>query len=50
MFSLEEDKQRELTKGPWYFDRTLIVLQDPSGIDNIREQPFSHVLFLGTTA
>lgn len=45
MFSLEEDKQRVLTRGPWHFDRTLIVPHDPGGIGNIREQPFSHVSF-----
>lgn len=34
-----------LTGGPWHFDRALIALQEPSGIGNVIEQPFSHVLF-----
>lgn len=44
-FSLEKDKRRVLSEGPWHFDRALIVLQKPCGIGNVTEQSFSHVLF-----
>ena len=44
-FSLEEDKRRVLTGGPWHYDRALIVLQEPNAIGNVTEHPFSHVSF-----
>ena len=31
--------------GPWHFDRALIVLEEPKGIGNVADQPFSHVSF-----
>ena len=31
--------------GPWHFNRTLIVLKEPSGIKNIRKEEFTHVAF-----
>ncbi|XP_024045326.1 uncharacterized protein LOC127901390 [Citrus sinensis] len=44
-FYSEEDKRRVLMGGPWHFDRALIVLEEPKGIGNVADQPFSHVSF-----
>ena len=44
-FSLEADKKIVLNGGPWYFDRALIGLQEPSGIGSIKKQSFSHASF-----
>lgn len=47
-FSIEEDKRKVLTGGPWHFDRALIVLEELKelrGIGNVAEQAFSHVSF-----
>lgn len=44
-FASEADKNRVLNRGPWHFDRALIVLQEPKGIGSIKKQAFSHVSF-----
>ncbi|KAL9453545.1 hypothetical protein AB3S75_009200 [Citrus x aurantiifolia] len=44
-FGLETDKKKVMAGGPWHFDRSLIVLKEPSGIGNIRKEEFTHAAF-----
>ena len=44
-FGSNEDKRRILAGGPWPFDRALIVLIEPSGVEDIKKQNFNHVSF-----
>lgn len=44
-FSYEEDKKRILIRGSWHFDRVLLVLSEPIGIGDIKEQSFTHTSF-----
>ncbi|KAH9680286.1 zinc knuckle protein [Citrus sinensis] len=45
-FVTKEEKKRVLMGGPWHFDRALIVLTEPTGIGNIKNQSFTHTSFL----
>lgn len=40
-FGSDEEKKNVLM-GPWHFDRALLVLTEPSGIGDIKEQSFIH--------
>ena len=44
-FGSEEEKKRMLMGGPWHFDRALIVLSEPNGVGNIKEQTFMFTSF-----
>ncbi|KAH9728008.1 hypothetical protein KPL70_008866 [Citrus sinensis] len=44
-FASEEEKKRVLMGGPWHFDRALIVLTEPTGIEDIKNQSFTHTTF-----
>ncbi|KAH9650909.1 CCHC-type domain-containing protein [Citrus sinensis] len=44
-FASEEEKKRVLMGGPWHFNRALIVLTEPTGIGDIKNQSFTHVTF-----
>lgn len=44
-FAAEEPKKRVLMGGPWHFDKALIVLTEPTGIDDIKTQSFTHTPF-----
>lgn len=44
-FGSEVDKRKVMVGGPWHFDRALIVLEEPNGIRNIRQQKFTHATF-----
>lgn len=44
-FALEADKRRVLTRGPWHFNKALLVLIELVGIENITKQAFTHVSF-----
>lgn len=41
-FASESDKRRVLSRGPWHFERALIVLKEPSDIKEITKQSFTH--------
>lgn len=43
--ALEADKKRVLIEGLWHFDRALIVLIEPKGIESITAQTFTHTSF-----
>ncbi|KAH9781767.1 CCHC-type domain-containing protein [Citrus sinensis] len=45
LFASEEEKKRVLMGGPWHFDRALIVLTEPTGIGDIKNQSFTHATF-----
>ena len=34
-----------LSRGPWHFDRALIILTEPKGIGEVSKQAFTHVPF-----
>lgn len=36
-FLSEADKKRVFNRGPWHFDRALMVLQEPKGIGSIKK-------------
>ncbi|KDO48718.1 hypothetical protein CISIN_1g046477mg [Citrus sinensis] len=42
---LEIDKRKVMVRGPWHFDKALIMLKEPSGIRNMRKEEFTHVAF-----
>lgn len=44
-FASEEEKKKVLVGGPWHFDRALIVLIEPTGIGDIKNQSFTHTTF-----
>ncbi|KAL9416919.1 hypothetical protein AB3S75_039994 [Citrus x aurantiifolia] len=44
-FATEADKKRILTGGPWHFNRTLMVLVEPTGLGEVTKQSFSHASF-----
>lgn len=44
-FDSEVDKIKVMAGGPWHFDRALIILEEPSGVGNIRKQKFMHATF-----
>ena len=44
-FGTEADKRSILMRGPWHFDRALIVLTEPAGISDVKKQKFNHVSF-----
>ncbi|KAK9178519.1 hypothetical protein WN943_027710 [Citrus x changshan-huyou] len=44
-FASEADKKRVLSRGPWHFERALIVLKEPSGIGEIAKQSFTQSAF-----
>lgn len=41
-FASESDKMRVLSRGPWHFERALIVLKEPSDIKEITKQSFTY--------
>lgn len=41
-FAFESDKRRVLSRGPWHFERALIVLKEPSDIKEIIKHSFTH--------
>ena len=44
-FGLEAYKQKVMAGRPWHFDRTLIMLKEPSEIRNMRKKEFTHAAF-----
>ncbi|KAH9698768.1 DUF4283 domain-containing protein [Citrus sinensis] len=44
-FASEEEKKRVLMGGLWHFDRALIVLTEPTGIGDIKNQSLTHTTF-----
>ncbi|KAJ4706539.1 Zinc CCHC-type-like protein [Melia azedarach] len=44
-FFFETDRKRVLYTGPWCFDKNLIVLTEPTGIEDLAQQSFTHVSF-----
>ena len=44
-FGSEEEKKRILMGGLWHFDRALLVLTEPNGVANIKEQTFMFTSF-----
>ncbi|KAL9445503.1 hypothetical protein AB3S75_018492 [Citrus x aurantiifolia] len=44
-FATKEEKKMVLMGGPWHFDRALIVLAEPTGIGDIKNQSFTHTAF-----
>lgn len=44
-FATEEETKRVLMGGPWHFDRSLLVLVEPAGSDDIKDQSFTHTSF-----
>ncbi|KAH9735378.1 hypothetical protein KPL71_017712 [Citrus sinensis] len=44
-FAEETDKKRVLSGGPWHFDRAIIVLTEPQGIEEVTKQSFSWTSF-----
>lgn len=44
-FGSEVDKQKVLARGPWHFDKALVVLTEPIGMGEVTKQVFSHVSF-----
>lgn len=44
-FASEEENKRVFIGGPWYFDRALLVLSEPAGIGDIKNQSFTHTTF-----
>lgn len=44
-FGLEVDKQKIMAGEPCHFDRALIVLKEPNGIENMRNEEFTHTCF-----
>ncbi|TXG48799.1 hypothetical protein EZV62_024674 [Acer yangbiense] len=40
-----EDKKKVLSRGPWHFDKSLIVLEDPKGPGDISKMKFDRVSF-----
>ncbi|KAL9412032.1 hypothetical protein AB3S75_045609 [Citrus x aurantiifolia] len=44
-FGSEMDKRSILVGGPWHFDRAIIVLKKPAGIEDVKKQDFSHASF-----
>lgn len=45
MFDIEEDNKKVLMAGPWHFDRSLIVLSEPSGVGDVQKQSFTLATF-----
>lgn len=41
-FASESEKKRILYGGPWHFDRSLMVIMEPTGVGNIKKQDFTH--------
>lgn len=41
----EETKRVLMGRGPWHFDRSLLVLVEQAGIDDIKDQSFTHTSF-----
>lgn len=44
-FASEEEKKRILHGGPWHFNNSLMVLVEPTGVGNIKQQAFTHTSF-----
>ena len=44
-FGLKVDKRKVMARGPWHFDKALIMLKEPSRIGNMRKQEFTHATF-----
>lgn len=44
-FASEEEKKRVFMGGLWHFDIALIVLTEPTGIGDIKNQSFTHATF-----
>ncbi|KAH9802979.1 hypothetical protein KPL71_001599 [Citrus sinensis] len=44
-FASEGEKKRILHRGPWHFNNSLMVLTEPTGVGNIKQQNFTHTLF-----
>ncbi|KAL9426214.1 hypothetical protein AB3S75_033064 [Citrus x aurantiifolia] len=44
-FTSEDEKKRVLMGGVWHFDRALLVLTEPTGIGDIKNQSFTHATF-----
>ncbi|TXG72530.1 hypothetical protein EZV62_001109 [Acer yangbiense] len=42
-FNNQEERNRIWQRGPWYFDKSLIVLEKPEGMGNISQQRFNKV-------
>lgn len=41
-FASEEEKKRILHRGPCHFNNSLMVLVEPTGVGNIKQQAFTH--------
>ena len=44
-FPYETEKKRVSYGGPWYFDKALMVLTEPSGVGDIKHQSFQYTSF-----
>ena len=44
-FASEEENSIILYRGPWHFNNSLIVLVEPTGVGNIKQQAFTHTSF-----